>query len=225
MIMATRKRTKNYYLSDLLDSFQLVDLSEDELIDDNDSDRESYFSDSEIENDTNTVALWQSAATANTSHGSVQSAGNTSDASISTTDATRNESLLELLSSDDDSDTASASNIADHNWKSVEPTYTSPSDINFSESSGISDSVTLNKDSLPVQFFLLFVTEHTRIIKIMIAETNRYAEQIIAHSVVTAKSRMRRWVATTNTEMKRFLGILFIMGLVKKSINRRLLVY
>ena len=58
MIMATRKRTKKYYLSDLVDNFQLVDLSEDELIDDNDSDRESYFSDSEIENDTNTVALW-----------------------------------------------------------------------------------------------------------------------------------------------------------------------
>ena len=50
----------------------------------------------------------------------------------------------------------------------------------------------------------------------MVTETNRYAEQIIAHSVVTAKSRMRRWVATTNTEMKRFLGVLFTMGLVKK---------
>ena len=113
MIMATRKRTKKYYLSDLVDNFQFVDLSEDELIDDNDSDRESYFSDSEFEKDTDTVALWQSAATANTSHDSVQSAGNTSD--ISTTDATRNESMLELFSSNDDSDTASASNFADHN--------------------------------------------------------------------------------------------------------------
>ena len=58
MIMATRRRTKKYYLSDLLDSFQLVDLSEDELIDDNDLDRERYCNDSEIEDDTNTVALW-----------------------------------------------------------------------------------------------------------------------------------------------------------------------
>ena len=68
MIMVTRKRTKKYNLSNLVDNFQLVDLSEDELIDDNDSDRESYFSDSEFENDTNTVAHLQSAATANTSH-------------------------------------------------------------------------------------------------------------------------------------------------------------
>ena len=28
---------------------------------------------------------------------------------------------------------------------------------------------------------------------------------------------MRRWVATTNTEMKRFLGICFAMDLVKKA--------
>ena len=121
------------------------------VIDNNDSDGESYFGDSEFENGTNTVAHLQSAATANTSHDSVQSAGNTS--TISTTDATRNESMLELFSSDDDSDTASASNFADHNCKSVELTYTSPSNINFSESSGISNSVTLNKKSLPEQFF------------------------------------------------------------------------
>ena len=61
--------------------------------------------------------------------------------------------MLELFSSDDDSDTVSASNFADHYWKSVEPTYASPTDMNFSESSGISNSVTLNKESLPVQFF------------------------------------------------------------------------
>ena len=50
----------------------------------------------------------------------------------------------------------------------------------------------------------------------MITETNRYAEQVIAH-LVTAKSRMRHWVANTNTEMKRFLEIPFTMGLVKKA--------
>ena len=111
--MATRKRTKKYDLSDLVDSFQFVDLSENELLDNNDSVRESYFSHSEFENDTNIVAHLQSTATANTSDNSVQSACNTSN--ISTTDATRNESMLELFSSDDDSDTASASNFADHN--------------------------------------------------------------------------------------------------------------
>ena len=50
----------------------------------------------------------------------------------------------------------------------------------------------------------------------MVTETNRDAEQVIAESVLTPKSRMRRWVSTTITEMKRFLGLIFTMGLVKK---------
>ena len=90
------------------------------------------------------------ASAVNTTHNSVQSDGNSSN--ISTSDATCNESMLELSSSDDDSDTASASNFTDHNLKSVKPTYTSLSDIN-SKPSGISNSVTLNKESLPVKFF------------------------------------------------------------------------
>ena len=130
----------------MVDKFQLVDLSEDELMDDNGSDRESYCSDSEFENGPKTIAHLQLAATANTSHNSVQSAGNTSN--ISTTNTTRNESMMELFSGNDDSDTASTSTL-----KSVEPTYTSPSDINFSESGDVSNSVTLNKESLLVQFF------------------------------------------------------------------------
>ena len=75
--------------------------------------------------------------------------------------------MLELSSSDDDFDTASASNFANHNWKSVEPSLL---DINFSVPSGISNAVTLNKESLPVQFVVLFITEH--IIRITVTQTN-----------------------------------------------------
>ena len=52
--MATRKRTKKYDLNNLVDNFRLVDLSKDELIDDNVLNRESYFSGLEFKNDTNT---------------------------------------------------------------------------------------------------------------------------------------------------------------------------
>ena len=51
----------------------------------------------------------------------------------------------------------------------------------------------------------------------MVTETNRYAEQVMADSVVTAKSKMRHSIANTNTQIKRFLGILFTVGLVKKA--------
>ena len=50
----------------------------------------------------------------------------------------------------------------------------------------------------------------------MATETNRYAEQVIAASVLKSKSRMKRWAATAMTEMKKYLGLIFIMSLVKK---------
>ena len=48
-------------------------------------------------------------------------------------------------------------------------------------------------------------------------ETNRYANDLLSKSTVKDKSRLKRWVNTTNTKMKTFIGLLFIMGLVKKS--------
>ena len=41
--MVTRKRIKKVLFEQLVNNFGLVDLSEHELIDNNDSDRESYF--------------------------------------------------------------------------------------------------------------------------------------------------------------------------------------
>jgi len=53
----------------------------------------------------------------------------------------------------------------------------------------------------------------------MVMETNRYAAELLEKSTPTLKdkSRLKRWVTTTITEMSKFIGLLFIMGLVKKS--------
>ena len=117
-------------------------------------------------------------------------------------------------SSDDDDNNNSTINLSDCIWKTIEKTYSPPLDINFSGPSGISSSVTLNKESLPIQFFALFLTDN--IMETMVTETNRYAEQVIAALLVKSKSRTKCWAATTMTEMKKFLGLIFIMGLVKK---------
>ena len=66
-----------------------------------------------------------------------------------------------------------------------------------------------------MEFFNLFVTDD--ILKLMVMETNRYANDLLSKSTVKDKSRLKRWINTTNTEMKKFIGLLFIMGLVKKS--------
>ena len=83
-------------------------------------------------------------------------------------------------------------------------------------------SVTLNKDSLPVQFFW-FVSED--LMKMMVIETNRYAEQVIAESVVGPKSRMKRSAATTIMEMKKVPWTCFCIGFGKKAIYCRLLIH
>ena len=50
----------------------------------------------------------------------------------------------------------------------------------------------------------------------IVTETNSYAEQVIVALVVKSKSKMKRWAATTIAEMKKFLGLILIMNLVKK---------
>ena len=66
-----------------------------------------------------------------------------------------------------------------------------------------------------MEFFNLFVTED--ILKLMVMETNRYANDLLSKSTVKDKSRLKRWVNTTNTEMKTFIGHPFIIGSGKKS--------
>ena len=198
---ASKKRSNAFDLCDVVDK---LDLSDDELIDNNDSDRNSDFDLSNFESD---FSDEEQQAT-----NSVNNASGNPNKLVS--DTAGSISMLSGQNSSDDDDDNSTINLNDCIWKAVEKTYTPPLDINFSGPSGISSSVTLNKESLPIQFFALFLTDN--IMQTMVIETNRYAEQVIAASVVKSKSRMKRWAATTMTEMKKFLGLIFTRGLVKK---------
>jgi len=97
-------------------------------------------------------------------------------------------------------------------WQPMHSTYVAPSDIAFIASPGM--SFTLPPDAKPIDFFSQFLTED--IVKCMVTETNRYAEQFLETNELKPQSRMRRWSPTDVTEMKHFVAILFIMGLVKK---------
>ncbi|GBN61210.1 hypothetical protein AVEN_71524-1 [Araneus ventricosus] len=50
-----------------------------------------------------------------------------------------------------------------------------------------------------------------------IEKTNRYAEQRIDESTAKPKSSVCRWKPTEVVEMEKFLGLIFAMGLIKKS--------
>jgi hypothetical protein len=65
----------------------------------------------------------------------------------------------------------------------------------------------------PEKFFELFVDDE--VIEIMVRETNRNAQQVIAKSVLKVDSRIRSWRETDKDEMRRFLGLICWMGLVR----------
>nr|CAI5823526.1 unnamed protein product [Callosobruchus analis] len=69
-------------------------------------------------------------------------------------------------------------------------------------------------DKSPYQFYKFFVADH--IIKLMVTETNRYAQQTLENAYLSRFSRLRKWKEVTAEEMEKFLGIIFWMGLNKK---------
>ena len=67
----------------------------------------------------------------------------------------------------------------------------------------------------PIDFFKLFVTDD--LLNSFVCETNRKAHQYIAqHPNMARYSSVHTWTDTNVTEMKKFLGLTFLMGLVKK---------
>ena len=66
-----------------------------------------------------------------------------------------------------------------------------------------------------MEFFDLFVADE--IFKLMVMETNRLVNNLLSKSTVKDKSKLKRWVHTTTTEMKAFIGLTFLVDLVKKS--------
>lgn len=66
----------------------------------------------------------------------------------------------------------------------------------------------------PIAYFNLFLT--TSLICTFVTETNRYARNFLARTVVSPNSRLREWKAITVSEMKAFIAIVFNMGLIKK---------
>ena len=65
-----------------------------------------------------------------------------------------------------------------------------------------------------MDFYNLFLTDE--LIDLMTAETNRYAEQEIdRHRPLRRNSRYKSWKPVDSVEMKKFIGILYLMGIVR----------
>jgi hypothetical protein len=62
----------------------------------------------------------------------------------------------------------------------------------------------------PLNYFRLFVGD--QLVSEMVTETNRYAHQLLHNPRLKPHSRMHVWTDVSEEEMKRFLGLLLLMG-------------
>ena len=65
----------------------------------------------------------------------------------------------------------------------------------------------------PIDCYQYFITDE--IIRLMVCETNRYAEQHAKTQKLNKRSNTLQWNTTTNEEIRKFLGIIIEMGLVQ----------
>ena len=101
-------------------------------------------------------------------------------------------------------------------WEEVRYDYTPPQDFVYTGNTGISSDSGLTPTSSPMDIVSKFITPD--ILELMTSETNRYADQFISSNVIKKHSKSQRWTATDTTELKKFLGLVFLMGLVKKPL-------
>ena len=104
---------------------------------------------------------------------------------------------------------------ATNGWKNSEWV---PKNIPFTGNPGPSGAAAHLADDNPIKFFELFMNDE--ILEYLVEQTNLYAEQSIdsqtAKNEQLPHSRSRAWKPVNISEMKKFLGLMFLTGIVRK---------
>ena len=66
----------------------------------------------------------------------------------------------------------------------------------------------------PIEYFSLFINQD--LINCFVTETNCFAEQFMSGEDISRRSRANSWHPTDPREMKQFLGLLFLTGIIRK---------
>ena len=132
-------------------------------------------------------------------------------------------SSSEFSTSESDSDDASP--VPSTHTNIQQPQRQNPADwkedvsakpqIVFSGRSGLMKTIVHDNNSgvAPIEVFLQFFDDS--VIELMVIETNRYAQQYVQSHQLRRTSRMARWTDTTKEEMKTFLGLILLTGLIQ----------
>ncbi|CAC5402794.1 unnamed protein product [Mytilus coruscus] len=80
--------------------------------------------------------------------------------------------------------------------------------------------VDIRPDDKPHEIFLSMLTDpenvENNVVDVLVKETNRYAEHRISMGNLKPRSRLHMWRPVCNEEMKAFLGLLLLMGIIQK---------
>lgn len=93
----------------------------------------------------------------------------------------------------------------------VRPNLAPPPDIPFTGQSGVQVDT---QGFEPIDYFTLFINDD--LVNYLVTETNLFAEQFICDNNLKRRSRVHEWYPTNPKEMKEFLGITFLMGIIQK---------
>ncbi|XP_023221147.1 piggyBac transposable element-derived protein 4-like [Centruroides sculpturatus] len=107
----------------------------------------------------------------------------------------------------------SASDSDEEYLEVLPPEQSIPDPFPFLEQSGPKRMPT--SDSHPIEYFNLFFT--MSLLSLMVAESNRYAKQVINGMGGKVPEYLKNWNRITVKEMKGFLACVLNMGLIKKS--------
>ncbi|XP_014676879.1 PREDICTED: piggyBac transposable element-derived protein 4-like [Priapulus caudatus] len=135
-------------------------------------------------------------------------------------DNNNNDSVHDASSTSTSSSESDADGTAGPNAGAARPVWKwsrniqKPNELIFTGTPGI--KVHLYNVTDPLEYFELYFDEG--LIDMIVDETNRFAQQYIQGATLKPKSRARKWTPTNSNEIRVFLALLILQGIVHKPV-------
>ncbi|GFW72032.1 piggyBac transposable element-derived protein 4 [Trichonephila clavipes] len=134
-----------------------------------------------------------------------------------------NECLIEERSSDEEFSSSESESDDDcldsaRDWCQIDVTSPLPSHPKFPFTGNPGIKVCIGDSGDPFEYFNLFLDDE--MLSFIVEETNRYAESFFENAELTPGSRALKWKNTNKEEMKRFIALLFLQGVVQKPVEQ-----
>ncbi|GFW98377.1 piggyBac transposable element-derived protein 4 [Trichonephila clavipes] len=134
-----------------------------------------------------------------------------------------NECLIEERSSDEEFSSSESESDDDcldsaRDWCQIDVTSPLPSHPKFPFTGNPGIKVCIGDSGDPFEYFNLFLDDE--MFSFIVEETNRYAESFFENAELTPGSRALKWKNTNKEEMKRFIALLLLQGVVQKPVEQ-----